>query len=140
MVKSGSHHAQVDPPHLKRADGGDAAVGLPLVVVAGEGPLERRARVLQVHVLLHGDVAPVRDLDDPRHAGDGQERVVVLIVDFERVLDRKETSPSKLWQQRSRHEYFLFFGGGYQELNSGALDHWAPAPALFGILLETGSH
>ena len=46
--------------------------------------------MLQVHVLLHGDVAPVGDLDDAGHAGDGQERAVVLRMHPERVLRRKE--------------------------------------------------
>ena len=77
-------------PHLKRADGGDPTVWLPLVIVARERPLERGARVLQVHVLLHGNVTPVGDLDDTGHAGDGQERAVVLRMHFERVLQRKE--------------------------------------------------
>ena len=79
-------------PHLERADGGDPTVRLPLVIIARERPLQHGARVLQVHVLLHGDVAPVGDLDDAGHAGDGQEWAVVLRMHSECVLERKEAA------------------------------------------------
>lgn len=79
-------------PHLERADGGDPTVRLPLVIIARERPFQHGARVLQVHVLLHGDVAPVGDLDDAGHAGDGQEGAVVLRMHSECVLERKEAA------------------------------------------------
>lgn len=46
--------------------------------------------MLQVHVLFHGNIAPVRHLDDPGHAGDGQERAIVLIMYLESVLVGRE--------------------------------------------------
>ncbi len=40
----------------------------------------------QVDGFLHGDVAPVRDLDNASDAADGEERGVVLIVDLHGIL------------------------------------------------------
>lgn len=48
--------------------------------------------MLQVDGLLDGNVPPVRDFDNPGHAGNGQEGAVVLIVNLQGVLREKETS------------------------------------------------
>ena len=64
---------------------------LTLVVEARERPLERGARVTHIEGLLDGNVAPVRDLNETRHVGDGQEGTVVLRVDDHLAL---ETPPA----------------------------------------------
>lgn len=43
----------------------------------------------QVNGFLHGDVAPVRNLDGARDAADGEEWHVILIVDLHGVLQGK---------------------------------------------------
>lgn len=75
--------------NLEGFDGGDATVRLPLIVVAGEWPLQVSPCVSQVNGFLHGDVAPVRNLDGARDAADGEEWCVVLIVDLHGVLQAK---------------------------------------------------
>lgn len=76
--------------NLKGLDRRDAAVWLALVVVSGERPFQHCSCVLQINRLLNRDVAPVRHLDDPGHAGDGQEWAVVFIVHLQSVLTREK--------------------------------------------------
>lgn len=72
--------------HLKGFDGGDAAVGLTLVVIAREWSRQDGPGVPQVDGLLHGDVAPVGDFDGASDAADGEEWRVVLVVDLHGIL------------------------------------------------------
>lgn len=76
--------------NLEGFDGGDATVRLPLIVVARERPLQVSPCVSQVDGFLHGDVAPVGNLDGACDAADGEEWVVVLIVDLQGVLQCKK--------------------------------------------------
>lgn len=46
----------------------------------------------QIHSFLHGDVAPVGDLDGSSDAADGEEGCVVLIVDLHGILQNQQFS------------------------------------------------
>ena len=83
--------------YLERLDR-SALLLLTLVVEARERPLECGARVTHIERLLDGNVAPVGDLDESRHIGDGQEGTVVLRVDDHLALEtwgqHQSTHPS----------------------------------------------
>lgn len=76
--------------YLERLDRGHPILAA-LVVEAREGSLEDGARVAQVDVLLHSNVAPVRHLHQAFQVGDRQERGVVLLVHFQRRLKNNKT-------------------------------------------------
>ncbi len=44
----------------------------------------------QVDGLFHGNVTPVRDLNGPSDAADGEEGCVVFIMDLQCILDSRE--------------------------------------------------
>ncbi len=64
----------------------------------------------QVDGFLHGDVAPVRDLDRASDAADGEERCVVLIVDLHGILQTSRFKKIihchlKIWGQLNVYFY-----------------------------------
>lgn len=70
---------------LKRMDGGDATIYPSVIIITKKTPSAQPC-VLQVHVFFHSNITPVWDLDDSGHAGDGQERAVVLRMYFKTIL------------------------------------------------------
>eukprot|EP01136_Pigoraptor_vietnamica_P036622 Opistho-1_new@103456 len=73
----------------ERAHGRHTVVASALEVVAAEGALKTRTRVLNLKRLLNRNVAPVGDLNLARHAADGEERRVVLKVNHDLRLLRR---------------------------------------------------
>jgi len=65
--------------YLERLYGG-ALILSSLVVITRKWALQFSASVPDLDVLFNGNVAPVGNLDHSLHAGDGQERGVVLAV------------------------------------------------------------